>query len=500
MIGNELIQDELLCEYLPLGIFVVDRAGIVLRWNDWLVKHSGIAPSQIVGQSLFERFPELVTRGIDAIYRRVTETGEVVVRAQRFHRYLLPLAPPRGAGDFAQMQQTARIAPMIQNDQIVGALTIIEDVTERVAQERELWRRIEELDAANRQLRATQSELQRANIELTAFNSLATMLSRSLELETVLDAALDNVLSVFGFEVGTVHLLSPEERDLILAAQHGLDDAMRTQLHRLAMGEGVAGLVAREGKPLFIDPETQETSLPPPPEALKFIRAVASAPLFAKENLVGVLTIGSRNSRIITPAERQLFLAFASQIALAADNARLYQAIREKALRDSLTNLYNHAHLHERLREEIERARRQSVSVALLMMDLDHLKRFNDTYGHPVGDLALKMVARVLCEGMRVGDIAARYGGEEFAVILPNTELDAARAAAERIRANIRQAQLPNIPSDVRVTVSIGVAVFPAHADSANALVAAADAALYRAKNEGRDRVEAVTLPPKDRP
>lgn len=164
--------------------------------------------------------------------------------------------------------------------------------------------------------------------------------------------------------------------------------------------------------------------------------------------------------------------------------------LREQSIRDPLTGLYNRREFMRLLTEEVERVRRYRHPLTLMMLDLDFFKRVNDTYGHPAGDAVLKGVARTIREELRTVDTVARYGGEEFAAILPETPWPEAKAAAERICRVVRGRQLAVSGAEtIQVTVSIGLAVFPNDADSEQALLAAADKALYRAKRGGRDRV-----------
>jgi diguanylate cyclase (GGDEF)-like protein len=171
----------------------------------------------------------------------------------------------------------------------------------------------------------------------------------------------------------------------------------------------------------------------------------------------------------------------------------LAQEMRELSLRDGLTGVYNRRHLDEQLTQEWRRAAREDHELALLLMDIDHFKAFNDLYGHQAGDQALKSVAEAAqCELHRAGDLLARYGGEEFAVVLPRTGLTGALLLAENIRAAVKALAVPNAGSQTSplLTVSLGVAVArPARQQGPEGLVEAADQALYRAKQAGRDRV-----------
>jgi two-component system cell cycle response regulator len=171
-----------------------------------------------------------------------------------------------------------------------------------------------------------------------------------------------------------------------------------------------------------------------------------------------------------------------------ADNARLEQL----AQTDPLTQILNRRALTERITAEMERALRYDSTMALLMIDLDHFKKVNDTYGHLVGDDVLRDVAQLLAETIRGSDIVARYGGEEFLVLLPETDDEGAEKFAERIREAVESHAFSNATDEplLRLTASVGVAVFPAaRIESVEDLFARADAALYRAKADGRNRV-----------
>jgi len=172
---------------------------------------------------------------------------------------------------------------------------------------------------------------------------------------------------------------------------------------------------------------------------------------------------------------------------LAEANTRLAQL----AVTDGLTGLYNHRHLHERLALEVERSQRSGLPLSLLMLDVDHFKQFNDTYGHPAGDEVLRQLARVLNDARRANDVVARYGGEEFALILVDTAKFTERVR-ERIEAHDFSDAFPKNKKNA-ISVSIGVATFPDDGSDAEGLVRAADTALYAAKRAGRNRVVLAT-------
>ncbi len=170
------------------------------------------------------------------------------------------------------------------------------------------------------------------------------------------------------------------------------------------------------------------------------------------------------------------------------------QRLSQLAVTDGLTGLYNHRYLHEQLALAVERAQRSKLPVAMLMIDVDHFKKYNDRNGHPAGDEALRTVARLIAEDRRTVDVVARYGGEEFAVLLHDAGKAQAVEVAEKIRERVSSSTIPGTSAQPlgKMTVSIGVAVCPEDATTAEALLEAADVALYRAKKSGRDTVVAT--------
>jgi diguanylate cyclase (GGDEF)-like protein/PAS domain S-box-containing protein len=172
------------------------------------------------------------------------------------------------------------------------------------------------------------------------------------------------------------------------------------------------------------------------------------------------------------------------------------EALRDQSIRDPLTGLYNRRYMEEMLERETLRAVRADQGLGVLMLDLDHFKSFNDTYGHDAGDTILREAAAFLLKSVRAEDIVCRFGGEEFIVILPVADLKVTEARADRIRSKLRELPVLHQGQSLgMVTVSIGVAELPQHGTSRKELIEAADAALYRAKREGRDRVVVAEAP-----
>jgi diguanylate cyclase (GGDEF)-like protein len=221
-----------------------------------------------------------------------------------------------------------------------------------------------------------------------------------------------------------------------------------------------------------------------------------SVPLCFGGRSLGILRLSEGEQRGFSEAELDFAQGLGEQAAAAINNARLYQAIEEQAIRDGLTGLFNHRSFYERLQAELVRARRYGTPVSLAMIDVDDFKRYNDRHGHQAGDEVLRVLGELIARDVRRDlDIACRYGGEEFAVILPHTPT-AATGVSERLRERIAATTFTAADgADLgSVTVSIGVAVYPGVTPEVDALVGAADAALYSAKSKGKNRVEVAPV------
>jgi diguanylate cyclase (GGDEF)-like protein len=213
-------------------------------------------------------------------------------------------------------------------------------------------------------------------------------------------------------------------------------------------------------------------------------------PLMARSEALGLLYLSFPEPTSAADPIEQLATMVAESIALAVANLRLHESLQHQSIRDPLTGLFNRRYMEESFEREIRRATRAQQPVTVLMLDLDQFKLFNDTYGHGAGDRLLQEVGHVLQTSSRGEDIACRYGGEEFTLILPGLSLSQAKAYANVVRERISHVRVEYRRERLApVTVSVGIAVFPAHGHTADAVLAAADTALYRSKHAGRNRV-----------
>ncbi len=323
------------------------------------------------------------------------------------------------------------------------------------------------------------AEVRQARDELRALYESAQALSKSLELTTILDGLVSGTCRRFGYRRGAILLADPAG-DLVVRAVHG---DTRTLGQRVPLGQGAEGRAAQEARAVLLaGPEL--TGAPPSP--------ALAVPLLREETVIGVFsvsvdeqgTLGERDTRVLT--------TLAGYAGVAIENATLYERTRDLASTDGLTGLRNHRAFWQDLTAELERAARYSLPLALIVVEIDRFKRYNDRYGHLKGDEVLRGVARALVKEHRQQiDTVARYGGDEFTLLLPHTNTAEAVVVAERIRRAIETTPFIVGTEVTSLSVSLGVAAFPEDAETANALVDVADRRMYVAKRAGGNSVAA---------
>lgn len=236
----------------------------------------------------------------------------------------------------------------------------------------------------------------------------------------------------------------------------------------------------------FMEYHREEVELPSNP--VRTFEVISTPILNEGGNLEGRVVLAydvterKKLENALTSANREL------QIQL-EENERLRAQLQEQAIRDPLTGVFNRRYFTESLESETARAAREIIPFSLIVLDVDHFKKVNDTFGHKCGDLVLKSLASFLVENTRRSDIVCRYGGEEFVILMPDAAVDDARDRAELFRQKFEALSHSYENNQIKVTFSAGVASFPVHADSGESLLVAADGALYRSKAEGRNRV-----------
>ncbi len=220
------------------------------------------------------------------------------------------------------------------------------------------------------------------------------------------------------------------------------------------------------------------------------IRSVMSAPLMDGNKILGILRVDSPLPLHFTTDDLRFLRTIADLTSIAVENAQLYQRLQELAIRDGLTGLYLRRFLMSRVEEEMARSLRSNNKLAFMLIDLDHFKKYNDTFGHTAGDIVLRNVAEILSEHFKEpGQLVCRYGGEEFCVLLPDCSKTKAMTLAEELRVKVYNRQILLRRQKTNVSISVGIAIFPEHGRLKEELILKADEALYQAKKQGRNQV-----------
>ena len=297
-------------------------------------------------------------------------------------------------------------------------------------------------------------------------------------------------------ERGSLLLFDETANELSVKAAMG-PRADVSQDTRLRLGEGVAGSVLREGRPVVVSDVGLAGMKPAPAERSYKTKSFISYPLIISGRKVGVLNVTDKaGGGTYDEMDLSLLDMIAPQMALALDRAQWHQKATQfqlLSITDPLTGLLNRRYLEERLSEELERTKRTHSPMSFMMVDIDDFKHYNDLNGHQAGDLALELTAQCLKSALRSADVASRYGGEEFSILLPQTGLSEALIIGERIRRRVERMQFPQGKTQPQgaVTVSIGISSYGPGLDTAASIIYAADQALYLAKSRGKNCVNA---------
>jgi diguanylate cyclase (GGDEF)-like protein/PAS domain S-box-containing protein len=437
-------------------IAVKDTAGRYLLINSAGCRNLGRAPGDVIGRTDLEVLTGGTGASVMEADARIMRGGETVTFEQvasvgdRTWTFSSTKAPYRGPGG-----------------ELLGVIVVSRDISERRKMR-------EQLAQQNEERGEIIERLQRQSKELATLGEMATML-QSAQVPGELHALVGYFATQLFDSGGSFAVLA--------ASGQQLDDVARWG------GEVPAPSFApldcwalRSGRP-HASRSTGMACAHLRPESLPRL----CVPLVAQGETLGVLQLhGERPSG----ADERIVGAFSEPIALALANLGLRETLRAQAIRDPLTNVYNRRYMDETLTRELARVGRKDAPLSVVMIDVDHFKRLNDTAGHAAGDEVLKRVGRLLMKGVRREDVACRYGGEEFALVLPELPLAGAAERAEALRKDLEAMFENGAGLGVGpVTASFGVACFPAHGATGDAIVRAADAALYDAKRGGRNRV-----------
>lgn len=500
-----LIESEsryrLLMDTAVEGIWLLDRNGVTTFANQAMcdLLH---CPQGLVGRSLFEFvFEEDQQEASRGLVERLA--GDRQKREFRFRR-------SDGAVVYAQVSASTLFAP---NGNIAGIVTMVTDISDSVALSEELRQlnlelgqrvelRTRELEESNRELAREMVVREYIQAELSASNERLNQYLSALQQHTDDIAGLNELgdqLHACDTRNELIQVLQRSCQSLFAASGGALFAAVDGRLNLIEFGWGdCAGLEASflpeqclalvDGKPFpaSFDHQTDAVCMHRPS-----LLPALCLPLHSRGVLVGLLLLQRRvpfwtGEDVSDRQLEQLLRALAEHTALALDNLALRERLREQSLSDPLTGLFNRRYLFEQTEREMARWERSGQSFAVMLLDIDHFKRFNDHYGHATGDNVLTCVGGLLREHTRRSDLACRIGGEEFVVLMAGVAQEQALRRAETIREAVKVLQLPGVAETI--SISAGVAIYPEHGLDLQALLRAADQALYTSKNNGRDR------------
>lgn len=365
---------------------------------------------------------------------------------------------------------------------IAGGLAVTQDIS--------VQRQLEQ------RAQAAAREAQQRAEELEGLHRATAALLSTLDLDELLRQILDAAQSAIpAAEAGMLHLISPSTGQLQVRATLGFHDR-RISVIRSTKGPGFPAQVARERKPLLVN-DIQPGAMPEGslegivPE-MGQVRSIILAPLYFGEQVLGTLSLSAQKPQAFSESNLRLLASFAATTTAALQNAILHSEIKQLAVTDPLTGQYNRRAFFDLGQREMERFLRFNNPLSAVMIDLDNFKRINDTYGHTVGDHLLRVMAERCHSIIREEDIFGRYGGDEFALLLPDTDLETAANIATRIRESLTSSPWMTEHGPVHISASLGVAHATKEHHILEDLLAAADKALYEAKEHGRNRVEVL--------
>jgi len=324
---------------------------------------------------------------------------------------------------------------------------------------------------------------------LSLLYSIGKAMNYISDLKNLLQYILNQAIDIASAEKGSIMLYNLETDRLNIRVLAGLEDteyqekvnSNEIRCRSFKPGEGIAGRVFMTSQPMIVN-NIREDDLFIKSET-SYVRSIACIPMIVYSDVIGVINVtNKKKGKEFTDEDVEMLKAVADQAAVAVNKAQLW----DMAVTDSLTGLYVRRYFMVKLQEEIHRAERYKKRLSVIMADLDRFKKINDTYGHDAGDRALKTISKFLQKNIRDVDAIARYGGEEFVMLIPDADKEAAFCLAERLRDELAKVELEDLPP---ITISLGIATYPSDGTDLEELIKKADAAMYEAKKQGRNKV-----------
>ncbi|MFM9265785.1 diguanylate cyclase [Tychonema sp. BBK16] len=452
---------------VQLVVVELDIIGVINYVNPFLLKLTDHTESEILGESWIETFvPPADWEEMETMFSKIL--------ASQNHSYCEnQILTKSGTERFIVWNNTLLINSA---GNPTGIFSIGEDITDRKVVE-------EALQRVNQELQELVAELKEKNAEMLLLNGISDYLQSCFTVAEACATIATLSQPLFPESCGAIFLMTNSRDILEMVTSWGDRLCSETIFHPKdcwALRRGRRHWIGSEEHDLFCNHIDHQN---PPAESL-------CIPMIAQGETIGLLYLCASKPDKLTENRQQIARRVAEQLGLAIANITLREKLLNQSIRDPLTGLFNRRYLEEFITKEIARAERNQYSVGMIMIDLDHFKRFNNTLGHDAGDLVLKEIGKLLNSMIRASDVACRYGGEEMTLILPEASLEGTYQKAEEVRKAIEQMQL-NYQGKMMesITASMGVACYPDRGTTGCAVIQAADAALYRAKAAGRNQV-----------
>ena len=356
----------------------------------------------------------------------------------------------------------------------------------------QLEKKLAQLEEKYNKLVDVNNNLNERVLELYTLYNISRTLSTSLTVKDLFEVVMGLIGESLNVDQYCIMFLDDELQKLQIRASHGLPESIL--MHgEVKVDEGVSGKVVTGGQPVLINDISKEKDFFYFPKSGINRGSYLGVPLKnSNEAIIGVLNAHKPEPNGFSGSDVRLFTAVAENVAIAISNALTLEQTRELVRRDELTGLYNRRYFFERFEREVYRSNRYNRVLSLLMIDIDHFKNYNDTYGHLRGDRLLKRLSRILEGSLRKIDVVARYGGEEFLVLLPETTKEQAVMVGEKLRRAVENCDFNDDDSNLEpqhITITVGVASVPDDANEPIVALDLADKALYFGKAQGRNQV-----------
>ena len=348
------------------------------------------------------------------------------------------------------------------------------------------------LEEKNQEIERTNQELRIHLREISMLLQLNQVMNSTLEVSVMFDRTLNLLRDFLGSSNLVLFLYQHETEELAARTAVG-DETVNYSGATFKLSEGVTGVAAQSKELLYVQDIGKEERYLHYKSATRDLGSLVAAPIVAKDRLLGVLNLHKPDIAAFSETDLQLIRATTNQLAVAIENSQLYEKTRSLSNTDELTNIPNRRYFQGVLRREFAHAQRFNSPFSVILVDIDHFKHYNDTFGHLNGDLTLTRVATILMQNTRGIDLVARFGGEEFIILLSNTDKEGAYLVAEKLRNAVAAeefllAENSGEMTPQKVSISLGIAAYPIDSNGLETLVEKADRALYAAKAAGRNR------------